>query len=84
MNLTKKISYTNFSVLQDGLGDYSFLPFTGFLLIFFVFTLKFVPETKNKTIEEITSQWRKGAPDRKGALYEQNVSATNEAFCSKM
>jgi len=44
--------------------------------------MKFVPETKNKTIEEITSQWRKD--DRKGALYEQNVSSINEGYRSKM
>ncbi|XP_053213492.1 glucose transporter type 1-like isoform X3 [Panonychus citri] len=50
---------TNFVVgigylfMQNHLGDYTFLPFTAFLAIFWTFTYKKVPETKNRTFEEI-------------------------------
>ena len=50
---------TNFVVgigylfMQNHLGDYTFLPFTVFLAIFWTFTYKKVPETKNRTFEEI-------------------------------
>ncbi|XP_052084158.1 glucose transporter type 1-like isoform X2 [Mytilus californianus] len=48
-----------YPILQKAIGHYSFLPFTGFLAIFWVFLLKYLPETKNKTIEEISSQWER-------------------------
>ncbi|KAL4216553.1 Solute carrier 2 [Mactra antiquata] len=48
-----------FPYMQSGLGDFSFLPFTVFLGLFFIFTYKFVPETKNRTIEDISQQWRR-------------------------
>lgn len=44
-------------LFQKGLGDFSFLPFTVLLAGFFLFTLKFVPETKNRTIEDISRTW---------------------------
>lgn len=47
-----------YPILQKAIGHYSFLPFTGFLAIFWLFLFKYLPETKNKTIEEIASQWR--------------------------
>ncbi|XP_013788590.2 solute carrier family 2, facilitated glucose transporter member 1-like [Limulus polyphemus] len=40
------------------LGDYTFLVFTALLVFFVFFTYKKVPETKNKTIEEITAIFR--------------------------
>ncbi|WAQ99525.1 GTR1-like protein, partial [Mya arenaria] len=60
----------------SGLGDFSFLPFTVLLGLFFLFTLKFVPETKNKTIEEITQNWR--TDKRQDAVFEQHVSTADE------
>ncbi len=45
-------------LFQKELKHYSFLPFVGFLTIFWIFTYFKVPETKNKTIEEITRQFR--------------------------
>lgn len=42
-----------FFLYQNHLGDYTFLPFTAFLAIFWTFTYKKVPETKNRTFEEI-------------------------------
>ena len=52
--------------------NYSFLPFTVLLAAFWLFTLKFVPETKNKTIEEISQLWNKNSSGEKHA-YEQQV-----------
>ncbi|XP_022238794.1 solute carrier family 2, facilitated glucose transporter member 1-like isoform X1 [Limulus polyphemus] len=48
----------SFLPLTTVMGDYTFLIFTVFLAIFWIFTYKRVPETKNKTIEEITSIFR--------------------------
>lgn len=47
--------------MQSGLQNYSFLPFTGFLAIFAVFTFFFVPETKNKTFDEISALFNKSS-----------------------
>ncbi|XP_055864997.1 solute carrier family 2, facilitated glucose transporter member 1-like [Biomphalaria glabrata] len=43
-----------FPVLQKAIETYSFLPFSVMLLLFFIFTYMFVPETKGKSISEIT------------------------------
>ena len=40
------------------LENYTFLPFSVFLAIFWVFTYKKVPETKNKTFDEIATLFR--------------------------
>ena len=42
------------------LGNYTFLPFSVFLAIFWIFTYKMVPETRGKTIEEISASFRRG------------------------
>ncbi|KFM58596.1 Solute carrier family 2, facilitated glucose transporter member 1, partial [Stegodyphus mimosarum] len=39
--------------------NYSFLPFTVLLAIFWTFTYKKVPETKNRTFEEIAALFRR-------------------------
>lgn len=49
-----------FPELQKSIGPYSFLPFVGFLLVFLIFAFFKVPETKGKTIEEITAMFKKG------------------------
>jgi len=46
--------------LQNSLDNYTFLPFSVFLAIFWIFTYKKVPETKNKTFEEILALFRHG------------------------
>ncbi|XP_067653601.1 solute carrier family 2, facilitated glucose transporter member 1-like [Haliotis asinina] len=48
-----------FPHMQKGLLSYSFLPFTVLLVLFWIFVFMFLPETKGRTIEEISSIWRK-------------------------
>ena len=47
-----------FLPIQQALGPYIFVVFAVILAFFVLFTYKKVPETKNKTIEEITAQFR--------------------------
>lgn len=49
-----------FVFVQDYLGNYTFLPFSACLAFFWIFTYKKVPETKNKTFEEILALFRHG------------------------
>jgi len=44
--------------MDDNLQSYVFLPFAGILALAFVLTFFYVPETKGKTLEEITAQMR--------------------------
>ncbi|XP_048242743.1 glucose transporter type 1-like [Haliotis rufescens] len=48
-----------FPQMQKGLGSYSFVPFTVMIILFWIFVFMFLPETKGRTIEEISSIWRK-------------------------
>lgn len=48
------------SCSQNHLENYTFLPFSAFLAVFWIFTYKRVPETKNKTFEEILALFRHG------------------------
>lgn len=43
-----------FPIMSDAISDYAFLPFAAVLTLAFFFTLKFVPETKGKSLEEIS------------------------------
>lgn len=47
-----------FPTMNTALENYTFLPFSVFLAIFWIFTYKKVPETKNKTFEEILALFR--------------------------
>ncbi|KAL9970129.1 hypothetical protein ACROYT_G022456 [Oculina patagonica] len=47
-----------FPSMQDALYPYTFLVFMALLAFFFTFTLLLVPETKGKTIDEITRSFR--------------------------
>ena len=47
-----------FYLFQTMLENYTFLPFSVFLAIFWVFTYKKVPETKNKTFDEIATLFK--------------------------
>ncbi|KAG7379720.1 hypothetical protein PHYPSEUDO_008249 [Phytophthora pseudosyringae] len=42
-----------FPTMQEALGDYIFVPFAGLLALTLGFSLKFVPETKGRTLDEI-------------------------------
>ncbi|XP_005102920.2 solute carrier family 2, facilitated glucose transporter member 1 [Aplysia californica] len=46
-----------FPSIQEGLQDYTFLPFTVLLVLFFIFTFFKVPETKGKTFKEVAAIW---------------------------
>ena len=48
-----------FPLMKRELENYVFLPYTCFLAIFWTFTYKRVPETKNRTFEEISSLFRR-------------------------
>ncbi|XP_038047453.1 solute carrier family 2, facilitated glucose transporter member 3-like [Patiria miniata] len=47
-----------FPILQKALQNYVFIIFIVLLVIFFVFTFFFVPETKNKSFEEISALFK--------------------------
>ncbi|XP_033223953.1 glucose transporter type 1 isoform X2 [Belonocnema kinseyi] len=47
-----------FLKMKSALENYTFLPFSAFLAVFWIFTYKKVPETKNKTFEEILALFR--------------------------
>ena len=53
-----------FPTMQTTLENYTFLPFSVFLALFWVFTYRKVPETKNKTFDEIATLFRIGHKQR--------------------
>ncbi|CAG5125327.1 unnamed protein product, partial [Candidula unifasciata] len=85
-----------FPSLQEALKDYTFLPFTVLLVLFFLYTYFVVPETKGKTFEEVTALWRKNPnrvtssplekmPEKNGEhtdVSKPKYGSTNEAFTS--
>ncbi|KAK7096145.1 hypothetical protein V1264_005480 [Littorina saxatilis] len=56
------VGYT-FPFIQKGLGNFTFLPFSAFILLFFIFCFVYLPETKGKTFEDITMVWKKPVPN---------------------
>jgi len=50
----------SFESIQNAAGDYTFIIFIVLLIGFVVFTYFYVPETKNKTFEEIAHQFSPG------------------------
>ena len=52
-----------FPPLNSVLKAYSFLPFVGFLVLFFILTMIYVPETKGKSLEEITLEFQRVTAD---------------------
>ena len=57
-NSTGKFGIFCLFFFQTMLENYTFLPFSVFLAIFWVFTYKKVPETKNKTFDEIATLFK--------------------------
>lgn len=49
-----------FLISQEAFENYTFLPFSVLLACFWVFTYYKVPETKNKTFEEISAIFQRG------------------------
>lgn len=47
-----------FPTMQSSLGEYTFVPFALALVASLMFTVKYVPETKGKTIDEIQEELR--------------------------
>ncbi|CAO1339830.1 unnamed protein product [Diamesa serratosioi] len=68
-----------FPSLKTALDNYTFLPFSVFLAIFWIFTYKKVPETKNKTFEEILALFRhgNGRTMRDSRLYGSMLNCVN-------
>lgn len=52
----------SFPYVQEWLNDFSFLPFIVLLAIFWIYCYKKMPETKNKTFEEIASLFASASP----------------------
>ncbi|CAH1368593.1 hypothetical protein MTP99_010059 [Tenebrio molitor] len=47
-----------FPSIESAIGPFVFLIFVILNVGFFIFIMRMVPETKNKTVEEITAQWK--------------------------
>ena len=69
-------------LFQIALGDYTFIPFTILLALFCIFTYFMVPETKNKTIEQISSLFRTDSPTvlESSNVWWRPVSAINQSI----
>jgi sugar porter (SP) family MFS transporter len=64
-----------FGSLSGALKQYTFLPYTGIILISIIFTALFVMETKGKTVEQITGlQSAVQTDERKSLLLNQSES----------
>ncbi|XP_054732360.1 glucose transporter type 1 [Anastrepha obliqua] len=66
-----------FQSMRTELENYTFLPFSVFLAIFWIFTYKKVPETKNKTFEEICALFRHGNGSDHDSSYRQSDSTAD-------
>ncbi|XP_050456659.1 glucose transporter type 1 isoform X6 [Cataglyphis hispanica] len=69
-----------FPSMKTSLENYTFLPFSAFLAVFWIFTYKKVPETKNKTFEEILALFRHGndrSSLRDSRLYGSMLNCVN-------
>ncbi|XP_060850087.1 glucose transporter type 1-like isoform X3 [Rhopalosiphum padi] len=69
-----------FQPLKTALDNYTFLPFSVLLAIFWIFTYKKVPETKNKTFEEILALFRqngRGSVLESSRLYGSMLNYSN-------
>ncbi|XP_066908051.1 glucose transporter type 1 isoform X9 [Halyomorpha halys] len=67
-----------FPTMQASLENYTFLPFSVLLAGFWIFTYKRVPETKNKTFEEILVLFRNN--NGRGSLRDSRLYGPTEAL----
>jgi len=70
-----------FPTMQTTLENYTFLPFSVFLALFWVFTYRKVPETKNKTFDEIATLFRIGHKQRLLMNNVNSISQMNSMVC---
>ncbi|KRZ23031.1 Solute carrier family 2, facilitated glucose transporter member 3, partial [Trichinella pseudospiralis] len=66
-----------FPPMVSMIGEYSFLVFTGFLTIFWLFTFKYVPETKNRAVEDIVAELRRAV----GVTQLFSIAACDHLTC---
>ncbi|XP_074600711.1 glucose transporter type 1-like [Brevipalpus obovatus] len=71
-----------YPMMQRYFENYSFLPFTVFLAIFWCFTYHKVPETKNRSIEEISVLFRTSHSDG-GSLAMPRETITSETIANE-
>ncbi len=57
--LANFIVVVSFPSIQDAVGDYTFIIFGALLILFALFTLFFVPETKNKPTEQVVGDFER-------------------------
>ncbi|KRY47170.1 Solute carrier family 2, facilitated glucose transporter member 3 [Trichinella britovi] len=69
-----------FPPMVRAIGEYSFLVFTGFLTIFWLFTFKYVPETKNRPVDDIVAELRRAV----GVTQEKHEWDSSLRYCSKL
>ena len=75
-SLTKECCF-----FQNALKNLVFIPFTCLILFFFIFLFKFLPETKNKTIEEITAMFTGGSRlSRQGDIKVDHLERTEGSY----
>merc|ERR1712223_1787245 len=70
-----------FPTMQTTLENYTFLPFSVFLALFWGFTYRKVPETKNKTFDEIATLFRIGHKQRLLMNNVNSISQMNSMVC---
>lgn len=70
-----------FPTMLTILENYTFLPFSMFLALFWVFTYRKVPETKNKTFDEIATLFRIGHKQRLLMNNVNSISQMNSVAC---
>lgn len=75
-------------MIEAEIGGYTFIIFAVLLAIFYAFTYFFVPETKGKSINEITALFSKDSVDDRGSLksdfsLDTDRGKLNTAFSEK-
>ena len=75
-------------MIEAEIGGYTFIIFAVLLAIFWAFTYFFVPETKGRSINEITALFNKNSVEDRESLKsdlssEKNHGKLNAAFSEK-